>query len=149
LKNLIIVKPSALAKKVLGLIIQRIEEKNAIIVSIKTSLFDIHSIEKKLIEEQEEKNKKELINAKKIPCVLIIIQGSDAINFGQNLKKEFNDYIHVSLNEETAKYEINRFFEKNEIFENEKNDGNYFLKKIDRKEILSKSIKEITREFNK
>ena len=109
MKNLIIVKPSALAKKVLGLIIQRIEEKNAIIVSIKTSLFDIHSIEKKLIEEQEEKNKKELINAKKIPCVLIIIQGSDAINFGQNLKKEFNDYIHVSLNEETAKYEINRF----------------------------------------
>ena len=146
---MIIVKPSALAKKALGLIIQRVEEKGGRLVSIKTSLLDVHSIEKKLLEEKEEKNKQELINAKKIPCVLIIIQGKSSVNVGQDLKKEFDDLIHVSLNEETAKYEINRFFEKEEIFENEESDGNYFLKKIDKKEILNKSIKEITKEFRK
>lgn len=62
---MIIVKPSALAKKALGLIIQRVEEKGVRLVSIKTSLLDVHSIEKKLLEEKEEKNKQELINAKK------------------------------------------------------------------------------------
>ena len=144
---MIIVKPSALAKKALGLIIQRVEEKGVRLVSIKTSLLDVHSIEKKLLEEKEEKNKQELINAKKIPCVLIIIQGKSSVNVGQDLKKEFDDLIHVSLNEETAKYEINRFLKRKKFLRMKKVMEIIFKKLI--KEILNKSIKEITKEFRK
>lgn len=144
MKSLIIIKPSALAKKSFGLIISRIEKENVSIVSMKTTGFDIHLFKKKLNEEQNEEKKIQMQNAKKIPCVLIIIQGENAVNVGQNLKKEFNDLIHSSLNEETAKYEINRFFEKEEVFENEASDGSYFLNKLSKKEIASKSIRELT-----
>jgi len=146
LKTLIIIKPSALAKKALGLIISKFENKKIEIVAVKTLDFDIHSLERKSNEEKEEKKKIEMKNAQKIPCVLIIAQGENAISVGQELKKEFNDYVHVSLNEETAKYEINRFFDKKEIFENDLNDANYFLTGKNHNDFLHKSIEEITKE---
>jgi len=146
LKTLIIVKPSALAKKVLGLIISRFEERKVIIVAVKTMNFDIHSLGRKGLEEISEEMKIEMKNAEKIPSVLIIVQGENAINVGQDLKKEFKDYVHVSLNEETAKYEINRFFDKKEIFENDLEDQNYFLTGKNHKDFLNKSIEQITKE---
>ena len=147
MKTLIIVKPSALAKKALGLIISKIENKNLKITATKTVDFDIHSLERKSVEEASEEKKVEMKNAQKIPCILIIAQGIDAIKIGQELKKEFNDYIHVSLNSETAKYEINRFFDKKEIFENDLSDGNYFLTTKNPKDFLHKSIEQIKEEF--
>lgn len=146
MKSLIIVKPSALAKKVLGLIILKIEEQNLTIVAVKTLNFDIHSLERKSIEEKSEEKKIQMKIAERIPSILIIVSGDEAINFGQMLKKIFKDDVHVSLNEETAKYEINRFFDKKEIFENDLNDANYFLTGKDYKEFLHKSIEKITKE---
>ena len=146
MKTLIIIKPSALAKKALGLILSKIEEQNLIIVAIKTLNFDIHSLERKSSEEKNEEKKIQMKMAEKIPSVLVIVRGDEAINFGQMLKKIFRDDVHVSLNEETAKYEINRFFDKKEIFENDLNDANYFLTGKDHKEFLHKSIEEITKE---
>ena len=146
MKTLIIVKPSAIANKALGLIISVIEERKLNIISIKTMNFDIHSIERKSLNEPDEKFKVEMNNARKIPSVLIIAQGENAIAIGQDLKKEFKDLIHVSLNEETAKYEMNRFFEKKEIFENDLDDANYFLTGKNHEEFLHKSIEEITKE---
>ena len=142
MKSLIIIKPSALAKKALGLIISKIEEQKLTIVAIKTLNFDIHSLERKSNEEKKVVMKL----AEKIPSVLVIVNGEEAINFGQMLKKNFKDDVHVSLNEETAKYEINRFFDKKEIFENDLDDANYFLTGKDHKEFLHKSIEEITKE---
>ncbi len=146
MKSLIIIKPSALAKKVLGLIISKIEEQKLTIVAVKTLNFDVHSLERKSSDEENEGKKIQMKMAEKIPCVLVIVSGDEAINFGQMLKKNFKDDIHVSLNEETAKYEINRFFDKKEIFENDLNDANYFLTGKDCKEFLHKSIEEITKE---
>jgi nucleoside diphosphate kinase len=146
LKSLIIIKPSALAKKAFGLIILKIEEQKLTIVAVKTLNFDIHSLERKSNEENDEEKKSKMKMAEKIPSVLVIVQGEEAINFGQMLKKNFKDDIHVSLNEETAKYEINRFFDKKEIFENDLGDANYFLTGKDHKEFLHKSIEEITKD---
>lgn len=143
LKTLIIIKPSALAKKALGLIMSKIENESVTLVAVKTIDFDIHSLERKILEEKNDEKINAMENAKKIPCILVIAQGENAINIGQRLKKEFNDYIHVSLNEETAKYEINRFFEKKEIFENDLEDQNYFLTGKNHKDFLHKSVKEI------
>ncbi len=146
MKTLIIIKPSAIAKKALGLIITKIENENITIVAVKTMNFDIHSFERKILEEKSEEKIVEMKAAEKIPCVLVIAQGENAINIGQRLKKEFSDDIHVSLNEETAKYEINRFFEKKEIFENDLEDQNYFLTGKNHKDFLHKSVKEIALE---
>lgn len=148
MKTLIIIKPSALAKKALGLIMSKIEQHDVTIVAVKTMNFDIHSLERKMIEEESEEKKGEMKSAQKIPSVLVLVQGENAIDVGQSLKKELNDYIHVSLNEETAKYEINRFFEKKEIFENDSNCKNYFLTTKSHKDFLNKSIKEITKEVS-
>ena len=146
MKTLIIIKPSALAKKALGLIISKFESKAVEIVAVKTLNFDIHSLERKSKEEKIVEKKVEMKNAQKIPSVLIIAQGENAVNVGQELKKEFKDLVHVSLNEETAKYEINRFFDKKEIFENDLDDAKYFLTGKDHKDFLHKSIQEITKE---
>jgi nucleoside diphosphate kinase len=143
LKSLIIIKPSAIAQKALGLIFSRIENEKVTIISAKTMNFDIHLFDKKIIAQESEEIKEKMSKAKRIPCILIVIKGEDAVNVGQHLKKEFGDLVHVSLNEETAKYEMNRFFEKKELFENEENDFEYFLEGKNHSDFKNKSIREI------
>ena len=67
---------------------------------------------------ESDKNNAKMSDLLKTPTMLIIIEGKEAIKFGKNLEKEYGkENIHISTSESVAGYEIERFFEKKEIFD--------------------------------
>jgi len=121
MKTLIIATPSAINESYVGKIITKLDELGVSILGIKMSSLDIHNLSKQKQKEKNLQKKKEIQKALKVPCVLIIAKGGNAIQKGKEIEKIFgNEKVHVSQNLEIAKYEIERFFKKKEIFEYEK-----------------------------
>ncbi len=124
MKSLIIVAPKAINKKMLWEITKKLEE-NFVIVGYKFEKLDINNLTKKQAGNllTQEEIKKGLL----VPCAMIIIEGEKTIDFGKVLKSELgSEIVHVSENEEVARYEIERFFKKEEIFEHDKINENVF-----------------------
>ncbi len=118
---LIIAKPAAIAENMLGKIIQAIEKEGLSIAGMKMQSIDIHYLQNKLKNEKREEMKPQIELAKKVPAVLIAAYGEMESEVAKKLEEEFAWKLHVSSNEEVAKYELVRFFKEEEIFEYEKN----------------------------
>lgn len=118
---LIVVKPAAIAENNLGKIIQAIEKEGLSIAGMKMQSIDIHYLQNKLKNEKREEMKPQIELAKKVPAVLIAAYGERESEAAKKLEEEFTWKLHVSSNEEVAKYELARFFKDEEIFEYAKN----------------------------
>lgn len=127
-----IAKSSSLNSGEVHEILQIIEESELKIIGMKMESFDIHHLKKDFDKEEDEKRKKELANAMKIPSVLIALEGKTAIIVGKKIKEKFDWKVHVSASEEVGKYETARFFKKEELFDYEKVGD--LLEKMDLKE---------------
>jgi len=115
MKSLIIVSPKAVNKKMLSEVTKKLEE-NFVVVGFKLEKLDINNLAKK--KKEEKIDKKEIEEGLNVPCAMIVIEGNKSIEFGKKLRSDLgNDIVHVSENEEVARYEIERFFKKEELFE--------------------------------
>jgi len=153
LRTLIIAKPSAVNERMLGAIIQRVEDAGLRIEGIKASILDVHNLKQKATREKNNEKINEIDAALKVPCVLISAAGKNAIIAGEKIKDEFGDKVHTSSNEEVAKYEIARFFTDEELFEYSENDFAKILG-TDKAPVLwrkfkEKSVEEIEKEAKK
>jgi len=120
LKSLIIAKPLVLNKNQLGKIITAIEEKNLKIIGSKEMLLDVCNYKKRLAKETDPTKRKVLEEQLRVPCILIAVEGNEAISAGKELAQAFGELLHVSSSQEIAKYELNRFFKKQELMSFEK-----------------------------
>lgn len=118
MKNLIIITPKAFGEGKFLEVMQKIAKNNYKIIGLKLEKMDIFGIEKKVGKETNKNKIKEMSKLLKTPCVLIAIEGEGSIKFGNSLKEEYGkEYLHNSSSQQVADYEIERFFEKKEIFE--------------------------------
>lgn len=141
-RTLIIVKPDALQRNLLGEIIHRFEQKGLKIVGLKMMAID----DVKVTEHYEHhKDKPFFQNLKKYmqssPVVVLALEGVEAISavrliVGPTKGREADagsirgdfamsaqcNIVHASDSAESAKKEIKRFFNKDEIFSYEKMD---------------------------
>lgn len=118
MKNLIIITPKAFCEKKFLEIMNKIKENNYKIIGMKLERLDIFSLQKKVGKESDKNKAKEMSDLIKTPTMLIVIEGSETIKFGKNLEQEYGkSHIHASSSESVAGYEIERFFEKKEIFD--------------------------------
>ncbi len=118
MKNLIIITPKAFCEKKFLEVIKKINENDYKIIGMKLERMDIFSLQKKVGKESEKDKAKEMSELLKTPTMLIAIEGKEAVKFGKNILEEYGkEYIHTSSSESVAGYEIERFFEKKEIFD--------------------------------
>ncbi|NMA44568.1 MAG: nucleoside-diphosphate kinase [Candidatus Diapherotrites archaeon] len=118
MKSLIIITPKAFREKKFLEIMKKINENNYKIIGMKLERMDMFFLQKKVGKESDKNNAKKMSDLLKTPTMLIIIEGKEAIKFGKNLEKEYGkENIHISTSESVAGYEIERFFEKKEIFD--------------------------------
>lgn len=144
-RTLIIMKPDALQRSLVGEIIHRFERKGLKIVGMK-----MMTLEDALIEEHyaHHKNKPFFPAIKKFmqsaPVVVMALSGINAISATRlivgptrgyeadagSIRGDFSissqsNIVHASDSRENAEIEIKRFFQDSEIFEYEKNDFNF------------------------
>jgi nucleoside-diphosphate kinase len=151
-QTLIIAKPDAINRCLLGKIISRFEEKGLKIVGLKMDQLKVyalrehykHHVDKPFFEEM-------LAYMSSIPCVLMVIEGKDAVGVVRKLVGETcgreaapgtirGDYsmgtqtnlVHASENEEQAKEEIARFFKQEELFQYDKMNFNWIYCKSEK-----------------
>lgn len=119
MKCLIIVTPKAINRGYLGEIVIKIEN-HAKIIGFKMANLDINNLSLKT-------NSLENSAGLLVPCALIIAESNDAVELGKKIREEYGPtMVHISENSEISKYEIERFFEKKEIFEHKKVDEKVF-----------------------
>jgi nucleoside diphosphate kinase len=147
LKALIVIKPQAILEKKLADLFKRIEEKKLQIIGIKMRLLDVNKFGEKEIRAEEAEEKKIFASAKLAPSILVAVKGEKADEKIFQMRKEVGDIIFVSDGEETAKYELERFFE-GELFEHEEDTLLEALRKEKGKNYFQKkSIEELQREL--
>jgi|GEM_PF-1042302 len=145
LKVLIIAKPQVLAEKRLASIFKSIEEKKFKIIGVKMMLIDINKFGEKAAMQKE--NKDVFENAKNAPSVLIAVELENANEKVFEIKKEFGESVYISSGEETAKYELERFFE-GELFEHEEESVLEAIRRIKGKDYFAdKSIEQIKKDI--
>ena len=142
-RTFVIIKPDAVNRYLVGEIISRFEKKGLKIVAMKMEHLKDNILEKHYA---HLKDKPFFSGIKKFmshsPSVLMVLEGLDAVNVVRKLAGETHgakampgtirgDYsistqsnvIHASDSIETAKLEIERFFEESEIFDYDKIDS--------------------------
>lgn len=139
-RTLVILKPDALQRNILGEIISRFEKKGLKIVGLKMA-----NLSDKLLDEHYAHHKdkpffqelKEFM--KSSPVILMVLEGLEAIKVVRKMagltkgteaemgtiRGDFalgttKNIVHASDSKETAEKEIKRFFDKNEIFDYQK-----------------------------
>ncbi|MFA6028042.1 MAG: nucleoside-diphosphate kinase [Patescibacteria group bacterium] len=141
-RTLIIVKPDALQRNLLGEIIHRFERKGLKLVGLKMMAIDDLKIDEHYSHHKDKpffKNLKKFMQAS--PVVVMALEGVEAVSairliVGPTKGREADagsirgdfamstqcNIVHASDSAETAKKEIKRFFKKDEIFEYKKMD---------------------------
>ena len=139
-QSLVIIKPDAVNRCLIGKVIQRFEEKGLQIKAMKMELLQPYALKEHYAHHKDKKFFEGLIKyMASIPSVLMIVEGKDAIKVvrkmvGSTQGREAEpgsirgDYsisnqsniVHASENDEAAKEEIERFFKKEEIYEYQK-----------------------------
>lgn len=139
-RTLVIVKPDGVNRCLIGDVIQRFEKKGLKIIGLKLERLNVYALKDHYIHLQEKPFYQELLNyMTSIPCVLMVLEGKDAVNVVRKLVGTTNgrdadigtirgDYamsvqtniVHASEDEKMAEDEIKRFFKKEEIHEYDK-----------------------------
>lgn len=151
-RTLIIVKPDALQRNLLGEIIHRFERKGLKLVGLKMMAIDDLKIDEHYAHHKDKpffKNLKNFMQAS--PVVVMVLEGVEAVNavrliVGPTKGREADagsirgdfamstqcNIVHASDSEQTAKKEIKRFFKKDELFEYKKMDFEWIYGKDER-----------------
>lgn len=138
-RTLLLLKPDALERGLIGKVVERFEEKGMKIVGLK-----MLKMSKELAKEHYAhltdkpfyKDLEEFVTTK--PMVAVAVEGKDAVNVarlivgptnatkapGGTIRGDYSDstsrnVIHASDSKETAEKEIKRFFKKDELFDYE------------------------------
>lgn len=134
-QTLIILKPDAIQRKIAGEIISRFEKKGFKIVAMKMVLISKDKAEYHYAEHREKPFFKELVDfITSSPVILMVLEGEDAIKMARKLagatkaidaepgtiRGDFvihtgKNIVHTSDSSESAKREIENFFDKKEI----------------------------------
>jgi nucleoside-diphosphate kinase len=141
-RTLVIIKPDAVNRSLVGEIISRFEKKGLTIVGLKLARLEADVLDAHYGHHKEKPFFKELIEfMSSIPCVFLVLEGKDAVSVVRKFAGRTNgreaepgtirgDYsmstqsniIHASEDDKAAVAEIKRFFKDEEIFDYEKID---------------------------
>ncbi len=144
-RTLIIVKPDALQRNLLGRIITRFEEKGLKIAGMKMMQLSDEILEEHYAHHKDKHFFDDLKGfMKSSPVVLLVLEGVDVIETvrlivgptnareaqagsirGDFAMSKSNNIVHASDSLETAKVEIARFFKPEELFDYRKDDWNW------------------------
>ncbi len=140
-QTLIILKPDAIQRGICGEIISRFERKGFKIVGMKMALISKEKAEYHYAEHKEKPFFKELVDfITSSPVILMVLEGDDVIKMARKLagatkaidaepgtiRGDFvihtgQNVVHTSDSPESAKREIENFFEKKEILSYQRN----------------------------
>ena len=135
-RTLVIIKPDAVNRGLVGEIIGRLEKKGLEIVGIKMSHLKDEELQEHYAHHKDKPFFKDLVNfMKHSPSVMMAVEGVGAIEAvrflagstygleaapgtirGDLSMSRSNNIIHASDSAENAKVEIDRFFDKDELF---------------------------------
>jgi hypothetical protein len=148
LRSLIIARPAALNIGQLWKIVREIEDNKLKIIGLKEARLDIHFLSSRAKEERHAENSDKFLEGEKVPCVLIAVEGEKAEDVAKQIQDKYSGLVHISLNSEIAKYEIQRFFTSEEIFAFETVENEVFWGKESRqwKRIVNMSVNEVANE---
>ncbi len=134
---MVIIKPDAVNRCLVGEVIKRFENKGLQIKAVKMQMLQPYVLKEHYAHHKDKGFYEELIGyMSSIPSILMVLEGKDAINVvrkmvGSTQGREAEpgtirgDYsvsnqsniVHASENDEAAKKEIGRFFTKEEIYD--------------------------------
>ncbi|MBN2067665.1 MAG: nucleoside-diphosphate kinase [Candidatus Diapherotrites archaeon] len=134
-RTLVIVKPDAVNRDLVGEIVHRFERKGLKIAAMKMQVLKPYALKEHYAQHKDKGFYEELIKyMSSIPCILMALEGKDCVNVvrkmvGSTLGREAEpgtirgDYsvsnqanlVHASDSSEKAEEEINRFFGKEEL----------------------------------
>ncbi len=141
-RTLVIVKPGAVKRGIIGRVIQRFEDKGLKIVAMKMRQLDDRILEEHYAHLKDKPFFPRLVRAmKSAPVVLMVIEGKDVVDVVRKMagptngrealpgtiRGDFsmsiqNNVVHASDSKESAEKEIKRFFSDDEIHEYSKNE---------------------------
>ena len=144
-KTLIIMKPDALQRSLLGEIIHRFERKGLKVVGMKMMELGDVILEEHYVHHKDKPFFKTLKNyMKSSPVVVMVLSGINAISATRlivgptkgyeadagSIRGDFSlssqsNIVHASDSKESAEQEIKRFFNSDELFDYQKNDFNF------------------------
>ncbi len=141
-QTLIIIKPDAVNRNLVGEVIKKFEQKGLKIRAMKMQLLQPYALKEHYAHHKEKGFYEELIKyMSSIPSVLMVLEGKEVVQvvrkmIGSTQGREAapgtirGDYsvsnqsniVHASENDKAAKEEIERFFSKEEIYDFQKMD---------------------------
>jgi nucleoside-diphosphate kinase len=144
-RTLVIFKPDAVNRALVGRVIQRFEDKGLKIVGLKMEHLQVYTLKQHYAHLENKSFFHELLNyMTSIPCVLMVLEGKDAVDVVRKMAGPTNgreagpgtirgdfslssqsNIIHASENDEVAKYEIKRFFKDDELYDYDKMNFNW------------------------
>lgn len=156
-QTLVIIKPDAINRDLCGRIISRFEEKCLKITAMKMETLRPYKLKEHYAHLKDKKFYTELIKyMSSIPSILMVLEGKDAVKVVRQMTGSTNgrealpgtirgdfsvstqsNLVHASDSSETAKKEIARFFNKQEIHKYQKMSFDWIYAK-DEKEPTSK-----------
>jgi len=139
-RTLVIIKPDAINRSLVGEIISRFERKGLKMVAIKMEQLNPYKLKEHYAQHKDKEFFEELINyMSSIPCILIVLEGKEVVDvvrrmigstFGREalpgtIRGDFSisnqaNLVHASENNEVAEQEIKRFFKQEELFNYQK-----------------------------
>lgn len=151
-RSLVIMKPDAVQRNLVGEIISRFERKGLKIVGLKMMRLDEAVVKEHYAHHAEKDFFKDLSQfMRSNPVVVLVLEGFHAVEIvraisgikssdmgsirGDYVLSTQKNIIHSSDSVETARKEVPRFFEKSELFEYEKHDWHHVLSDEDLKNI--------------
>ncbi|MBT4192181.1 MAG: nucleoside-diphosphate kinase [Candidatus Diapherotrites archaeon] len=144
-RTLVIVKPDGINRCLIGDVITRFEKKGLKLIGLKMDLLKVYQLKDHYVHLQDKPFYEELLEyMSSIPCVLLALEGKDAVAVVRKLVGSTNardadigtirgDYamsvqtniVHASETEDAAEDELKRFFKDEELFEYDKMNFNW------------------------
>jgi len=136
-QTLVIIKPDAVNRTLVGEVIKRFEQKGLQIKAMKMHMLQPYALKDHYAHLKEKGFFEELVKyMSSIPCILMVLEGKEAIKVvrtmvgptqgreappgtirGDYSVSNQSNVVHASEDEKAAKAEIGRFFSKEEIFD--------------------------------
>lgn len=141
-QTLVIIKPDAVNRCLIGEVVKRFEQKGLKVKAMKMQLLQPYVLKEHYAHHQEKAFFGELVKyMSSIPSVLMVLEGKEAISVvrtmvgptqgrealpgtirGDYSVSNQSNIVHASENAEAAKSEIKRFFKEEEIYDYQKMD---------------------------
>ncbi len=139
-RTLVIIKPDGVNRCLIGRVLTRFEEKGLKIIGLKMERLNVYQLKDHYVHLKEKPFYQELMDyMTSVPCVLIAIEGKDAVDVVRKLVGTTNareadigtirgdfamsvqtNIVHASEDNQKAEEELARFFKKEELVEYDK-----------------------------